>query len=335
MLHAPGDIRVEEIPDPVLTHDHEAIVRVVAACVCGSDLWPFRGIDQRENLPSQIGHEFIGVVEQLGASVERIKVGDFVIAPFLYSCGTCPNCLNGITPACLNGGGYVGCQAELVSVPQADGTLYSLPQEPNDDLLPHLLALSDVFPTGHHAAISARVTPGSSVAVVGDGAVGLGAVLAAKRLGATIIVAMSRHTERAALAREFGATHVVEARGKEGAAAVRDIVGAIGADAVLECVGTTESLKQAFLSLRPGGFVGYVGIPHDPALNIRAMFAKNTGLMGGIAPVRAYLDELVPEVLSGSLQPGKVFDLTLPLSHAAEAYQAMDERRAIKAMLLP
>ena len=335
MLYSPRDICVEQIPDPEISADHEAIVRVLAACVCGSDLWPYRGIGNNPDGPRQIGHEFIGVVERVGAAVGDIGVGDFVIAPFLYSCGVCVHCLNGVTPSCVNGGGYEGCQAELVKVPQADGTLYVLPAEPAESQYADLLALSDVFPTGHHAAICARVSAGGIAVVVGDGAVGLSGVLAAKRLGAANIIAMSRHESRAELARSFGATHVVADRGKAGAQAVKDILGGIGADAVLECVGTAESMKQAFLSLRPGGFVGYVGVPHDVDLNVPIMFAKNMGLMGGIAPVRAYLDELVPEVLAGTLRPGAVFDQTLPLAEAAAAYQAMDERRAIKVMLRP
>ena len=335
MLYAPGDIRVEELPDPVLSADHEAIVRVVASCVCGSDLWPYRGIDTRTSLPRQIGHEFVGIVEQVGTGVSKVAVGDFVIAPFLYSCGTCENCLNSVTPACVKGGGYDGCQAELVKVPQADGTLYVLPETPREEQLADLLALSDVFPTGHHAAVSARVQPGGSAVVVGDGAVGLSGVLAAKRLGASTIIAMSRHEDRAEVATQFGATHIVSERGKAGAAQVKEIVGGVGADGVLECVGTEESMKQAFMSLRPGGFVGYVGVPHTAKVNLLVMFAKNMGLMGGIAPVRSYLDELVPEVLAGSLRPGAVFDQTLPLSEAAEGYRAMDQRKSIKVMLRP
>lgn len=335
LLYAPGDIRVEEVPDPVLSADHEAIVRVVASCVCGSDLWPYRGIDTRTPLPRRIGHEFIGVVEQVGTGVSQVSVGDFVIAPFFYSCGECENCQFGVSSACVRGGAYDGCQAELVSVPQADGTLYRLPSRPNEEQFSDLLALSDVFPTGHHAAVSARVQAGGSAVVVGDGAVGLSGVLAAKRLGANTIVAMSRHDERAALAKRFGATHIVSERGKDGAAQVKEIVGEIGADAVLECVGTEESMKQAFMSLRPGGTVGYVGVPHTAKVNLMVLFGKNMGLMGGVAPVRSYLDELVPEVLAGNLRPGAVFDQTLPLSYAASAYRAMDERTAIKVMLRP
>lgn len=335
VLYSPGDIRLETVADPIIEADTDAIVRVLASCVCGSDLWPYRGIGQPQTEPRQIGHEHVGVVEHVGSAVADLAVGDVVIAPFLYSDNTCANCRNGIQSSCLHGGGYVGCQAELVRVPQADGTLVSVPAPVDDDLLPHLLALSDVFPTGHHAAVSARVGPGSTVAVVGDGAVGLSAVLAAKRLGASTVIAMSRHTDRQELAVRFGADHVVSERGKEGAAIVKDLCDGIGADAVLECVGTGESMKQAFQSLRPGGTVGYVGIPHDAALNLPVMFYTNSNLAGGVAPVRQYLPDLLPDVLDGTIRPGDVFDLTLPLEQVADAYRQMDERTAIKAMLLP
>ncbi|MBC9224964.1 zinc-binding dehydrogenase [Aeromicrobium sp. 636] len=335
VLHSPGDIRLDTVPDPVIEADTDAIVRVVASCVCGSDLWPYRGLNKPQTEPHQIGHEQVGIVESVGTDVSGIAVGDFVIAPFMYSDNTCVHCRNGVQTSCVNGGGYVGCQAELVRVPQADGTLVTVPGDVDDALLPHLLALTDVFPTGHHAAFGAGVTAGSTVAVVGDGAVGLSAVLAAKRLGAATVVAMSRHEDRQQLARRFGADHIVETRGKEGAAEVREILDGIGADAVLECVGTGESMKQAFLSLRPGGTVGYVGVPHGVELNVPAMFGRNQALAGGVAPVRRYLDELLPEVLSGALTPGDVFDLTVPLDQVADAYRAMDERTAIKALLKP
>ncbi|MFS0884501.1 zinc-dependent alcohol dehydrogenase family protein [Aeromicrobium sp. 179-A 4D2 NHS] len=335
VLHSPGDIRLDTLPDPVLAADTDAIVRVVAACVCGSDLWPYRGLNKPQTEPHQIGHEQVGIVESVGSDVSGLSVGDFVIAPFMYSDNTCAHCRNGVHTSCVNGGGYTGCQAELVRVPQADGTLVSVPGEVDDQLLPHLLALTDVFPTGHHAAVAAGVKAGSTVAVVGDGAVGLSAVLAAKRLGAATVVAMSRHEDRQRLATQFGADHIVATRGKEGAAEVREILDGIGADAVLECVGTGDSMKQAFLSLRPGGTVGYVGVPHGVELNVPAMFGRNQALAGGVAPVRNYLDELVPEVLSGDLKPGAVFDRTFGLDEVADAYRAMDERTAIKALLRP
>ncbi|WP_370189996.1 zinc-dependent alcohol dehydrogenase family protein [Aeromicrobium sp.] len=335
VLHSPGDIRLDTVPDAVLQDDTDAVVRVVAACVCGSDLWPYRGANGDQAEPRRIGHEFVGVVEQVGSAVADVAVGEFVIAPFLYSDNTCAVCRKGVQTSCVNGGGYDGAQAELVRVPFADGTLVRVPQPVDDALVPHLLTLSDVFPTGHHAAVSARVAPGSTVAVVGDGAVGLSAVLAAKRLGAETVVAMSRHEPRQELARRFGADHVVATRGKEGAAEVKEILGGIGADSVLECVGTKESMKQAFQSLRPGGTVGYVGVPHGVELNVPVMFGTNSGLAGGVAPVRHYLDELLPDVVSGAITPGDVFDLQLGLDDVAEAYRAMDERRAVKVLLRP
>jgi threonine dehydrogenase-like Zn-dependent dehydrogenase len=272
-----------------------------------------------------------------------LKEGDFVIAPFAFSDNTCPLCVRGVHTSCVQGGYWAGDdhdghpvdggQGELVRAPLADGTLVATPEQPSQELVAQLLTLSDVFPTGHHAAVSAGVTTGSTVAVVGDGAVGLSAVLAAKRLGAGRVVAMSRHEARQQLALEFGADEVVAERGKDGAAAVREIFDGIGADCVLECVGTTESMKQAMLSTRPGGRVGYVGVPHDVELNVPAMFRSNVGIAGGVAPARNYIEELLPDVLSGAVSPGRVFDLTVPLDQVADAYRAMDERTAIKSML--
>jgi threonine dehydrogenase-like Zn-dependent dehydrogenase len=340
VIHASRDIRVEEVPEPGLSSTGvDAIVRVVAACVCGSDLWPYRGITPT-NEPHRIGHEFVGVVESVGVDVRLVKEGDFVIAPFYVCDGTCVNCRNGVSTSCLQGswwggedraGGFAdGGQGERVRVPLADGTLAVVPGPVADDEIPGLLTLSDVMGTGHHAAVSAGVGPGDSVAVVGDGAVGLCAVIAAKRLGATTIIAMSRHADRQALAREFGATHIVEERGDEGVARVLELAGGIGADRVLECVGTKESMDQALRSARPGGMVGFVGVPNGgPELPVRQMFN------GGVAPVRDYIDELLPDVRSGAIRPGLVFDLELPLSDAAEGYAAMDERRATKVLLRP
>lgn len=342
VLHSPRDIRLDDVADPQLHTDGDAVVRVVASCVCGSDLWPYRGINEVKK-PQRIGHEFVGIVEQVGAGVQTLAVGDFVIAPFTFSDNTCALCERGVHPSCVKGGfwgtpdrdGHLadGGQGELVRVPQADGTLVATPEQPDEDLLRHVLTLSDVFPTGHHAAVSAGVTAGSTVAVVGDGAVGLSAVLAARRLGAGRVVAMSRHEDRQRLAREFGADEVVAERGKEGAAAVREILDGIGADHVLECVGTADSMKQAMLSARPGGRIGYVGVPHDVELNVPAMFSRNLGIAGGVAPVRAYLDELLPDVLDGTVRPGAVFDLAVPLDQVADGYRAMDERTAVKTML--
>jgi threonine dehydrogenase-like Zn-dependent dehydrogenase len=342
VLHRPRDIRLDDVADPQVVLDTDALVRVVSACICGSDLWPYRGVNEVHD-PQRIGHEFVGIVEAVGSEVSTVQPGDFVIAPFVYSDNTCPLCRRGVHTSCVRGGFWGGDdrdghfvdagQGEMVRVPLADGTLVATPSEPAADLVPHLLALSDVFPTGHHAAMSAGVTAGSTVAVVGDGAVGLSAVLAAKRLGADRIVAMSRHADRQAIAREFGADEIVAERGKEGAKTVREMLDGIGADFVLECVGTGDSMKQALACSRPGGRVGYVGVPHEVQLDVPSMFGRNIGLAGGIAPVRAYLDELLPEVLDGTLRPGAVFDLTLPLDQVAEGYRAMDERTAVKTLL--
>jgi hypothetical protein len=345
VIYGERDIRLDEVPEPVLSSGGDAIVRVVAACVCGSDLWPYRGISETKE-PHRIGHEFVGIVEAIGADVSTVKVGEFVIAPF-YDCdNTCVNCRNGVSTSCLNGGwwgaddragGFAdGAQGERVRVPHADGSLVATPTVPDDSLVPGLLTLADVMGTGHHAAVSAGVTPGSTVVVVGDGAVGLCAIIAAKRLGASRIVAMSRHADRQAVAREFGATDVIELRGDEGVEAVKALFDGIGADFVLECVGTQESMDQAIRSARPGGMVGYVGVPNGGAeLPIRTLFGTNVGVNGGVASVRGYIDELLPEVLSGAINPGRVFDLQLPLAEVAEAYAAMDERRAIKVLLRP
>ncbi|MGI9084018.1 MAG: zinc-dependent alcohol dehydrogenase family protein [Aeromicrobium sp.] len=342
VLHATRDIRLDDVDAPQLIEDGDAVVRVLASCICGSDLWPYRGLPEISG-PQRIGHEFVGIVEDVGASVQTVKPGDFVIAPFAFSDNTCPLCRLGIHTSCVNGGFWGnpdrsghpvdGGQGEVVRVPFADGTLVATADQPDESLVPHLLTLSDVFPTGHHAAISAGVTTGSTVAVVGDGAVGLSAVLAAKRLGASRVVAMSRHEDRQRIAREFGADEIVAERGKEGAAAVREIFDGIGADQVLECVGTADSMKQAMLSTRPGGRVGYVGVPHGVELNVPAMFGRNVGLAGGVAPARAYIEELLPDVLDGTVKPGQVFDQTLTLDKVADGYQAMDERTAVKTML--
>lgn len=345
VIHDARDIRVETVPDPVLSTGGDAIVRVAAACVCGSDLWPYRGVTPTDE-PHRIGHEFIGIVEAVGHDVARVSAGDFVIAPFYVCDNTCANCTNGVSTSCVNGSfwgtenpiaGFAdGAQGEQVRVPLADGTLVVVPGPVADDEIPGLLALSDVMGTGHHAAVSAGVQPGDTVAVVGDGAVGLCAIIAAKRLGATTIIAMSRHADRQALARDFGATHIVEERGDEGVAAVKGLTSGIGADRVLECVGTKESMDQAIRSTRPGGMVGYVGVPNGgPELPIRPLFGLNIGVNGGVAPVRGYIEELLPDVRSGAIAPGRVFDLELPLSEAAEAYAAMDERRATKVLLRP
>ena len=346
VIHGPRDIRLEEAPDPQLSSTgRDAIVRVVAACVCGSDLWPYRGVTETKE-PRRIGHEFVGLVEQVGDGVSAVKPGDFVIAPF-YDCDmTCANCVNGVSPSCLNGNWWGrddrdghfadGAQGELVRVPSADGSLVAVPGPIDDAMVPHLLALSDVMGTGWHAAVSAGVGPGSTVAVVGDGAVGLCGIIAAKQLGAARIIAMSRTPERQELARVFGADEIVAERGDEGIERVQALTDGLGADAVLECVGTAESMDQAIRSARPGGRVGYVGVPSGGAeLPIRTLFGSNVGVAGGVAPVRNYVEQLLPLVLDGTIEPGRVFDLELPLAEVAEAYAAMDERRAIKVLLRP
>jgi threonine dehydrogenase-like Zn-dependent dehydrogenase len=345
LIHAARDIRVEDVPDPRLHQPTDALVRVVAACVCGSDLWPYRGVTETSQ-PRRIGHEFVGVVEELGSDVSSLRTGDFVIAPFALSDNTCVHCRNGVHTSCERGASWGGQdendllidagQGEAVRVPMADGTLVATPEVPDDDMVASLLTLSDVMGTGHHAARAAGVGPGSTVVVVGDGAVGLCAVIASRRLGAERVIAMSRHADRQAMARDFGATDIVEERGDEGVARVTDLLGGIGADSSLECVGTKESMLQAIDCTRPGGRVGYVGVPAGGAeLPIRALFGANVSVGGGVAPVRGYLDELLADTLSGAINPGKVFDLELPLEQAAEAYAAMDERRSIKTMLRP
>lgn len=345
LLYGERDIRVEAVPDAAVLTARDAVVRVTAACVCGSDLWPYRGVTAVTE-PRRIGHELVGIVEAIGADVTTVAPGDFVIAPFYWCDNTCLNCRNGVSTSCLNGGWWGstdreghpvdGAQGELVRVPLADGTLVATPEVPDDALVPSLLTLADVMGTGHHAAVSAGATEGSTVAVVGDGAVGLCAVLAARRLGASRVVAMSRHVGRQQIAREFGASDIVAERGDAGVDAVKELFDGIGPDIVLECVGTKESMDQAIRSARPGGMVGYVGVPNGgPELPIRTLFGSNVGVNGGVAPVRGYIDELLPEVLAGTLTPGRVFDLELPLADAAEAYAAMDERRATKVLLRP
>ncbi|MGA7204113.1 MAG: zinc-dependent alcohol dehydrogenase family protein [Specibacter sp.] len=347
MIYGPGDIRVEDRDYPELRMPDDVVVKVSAACVCGSDLWPYRGVKAVKG-PEAIGHEFVGVVESVGTAVTDMAVGDFVIAPFVDSCGTCPQCRNGVTVACdhIAGWGDVdehgffvdGAQGQAVRVPQAEATLVKVPgvTEPDAALMASLLTLSDVMATGHHAAVSANVGPGRTVVVVGDGAVGLCGVLAAKRLGATRIIAMSRHQDRAALATTFGATDIVAERGDDGVAAVRELLGGVLADSVLECVGTKESMEQALHSVRPGGSLGFVGVPTGGAeIPLRYLFDSNIHVAGGMASARTYIPELLEDVLNGSINPGLVFDSTMPLEEAAEAYRAMDERRAIKVLLKP
>jgi threonine dehydrogenase-like Zn-dependent dehydrogenase len=333
VIHGTKDIRFEDRPDPVVTEPTDAVIRTVAACVCGSDLWRYRGIEE-VTAAAAMGHEYVGIVEQVGDAVTTVKPGDFVVGGFLHSDNTCAVCAKGMHANCQHVGGFDGCQADKIRIPYADGTLLALPDQPDADLIPSLLALSDVMCTGWHAAVSADVRPGSSVVVVGDGAVGLSGVLAAAQLGATTIIAMSRHASRQQVATEFGATHIVAERGEEGLAKVRELTDGIGADAVLECVGTEEARRQAVAYARPGGMIGLVGVPHGD-LPTDELFWANKGIRGGVAPVRAYLPHLLDLVLRREIDPGKVFDLTLPLSEVAEAYRAMDERRAIKVLLQP
>jgi threonine dehydrogenase-like Zn-dependent dehydrogenase len=311
-------------------------VRVVATCVCGSDLWNYRGINEFSK-PRLIGHEGIGEVVTVGPEVGAIKPGDFVVIPFDYCCGRCPHCLAGFHNACVRGGVFGQNQSEFIRVPQADGSLVATPEAPAPEQLADLLALSDVMATGWHAAVSAGVGrhADGTVVVVGDGAVGLSGILAASTLGARRIVAMSRNPARQELARWFGATDIVPERGVEGVQAILDLTDGVGADATLECVGTNDSMRQAIGATRPGSTVGYVGVPHGVQLPIGEMFSTNVGVAGGQAPVRAYLPRLLDLVLGGGFHPGAVFDLTVPLDDVAEAYRAMDERRAIKALLLP
>ena len=334
ILHAPGDVRFEERTDPVIVEPTDAIVRTVAACVCGSDLWPYRGFNKIRE-PRPIGHEYVGIVEEVGGEVSTVKPGEFVVGGFLFSDNTCPHCQGGFHSACANGGGYDGCQAEYIRIPQADGTLLATPEPPPDDLIPSLLALSDVMATGWFAAVSAGVEPGMTAVVVGDGAVGLCGVIAASQLGAERVIAMSRHEQRRKLALEFGATELVSERGDDGIAKIKELTDGVGADAVLECVGTGESMLQALRSTRPGGMVGYVGVPHGVELPVKEMFFNLVGLRGGPAPVRRFLPDLMDRVWDRRIDPGQVFDLELPLEQVADAYRAMDQREAIKVLLRP
>ena len=334
VLYGPRDVRLEERDTPTIIEPTDAIIRLPAACVCGSDLWPYRGIDPVAQ-PTPIGHEYCGIVEEVGRAVTTIRRGQFVIGSFFASDNTCPNCRAGYQSACRQRELVGGAQAEVLRVPLADGTLVATPDLPSDDLIPSLLTLSDVMGTGWFAAEAAGVKPGMTVAVVGDGAVGLLAVLSARQMGAKRIIAMSRHEPRQKLALEFGATDVVTERGDSGVARIKELTNGIGADATLECVGTEESLMQAIRSTRPGATVGYVGVPHGVELNAQELFFTHVGLHGGPAPVRQFLPHLIDLVWNRKIDPGKVFDLTLPLDQVAEGYRAMDERRAIKTLLRP
>lgn len=335
-MHGPGDVRVEDRPEPVIAEPTDAIIRVAAACICGSDLWPYRGIE-KPRWPRPMGHEYVGVVEEIGSAVTTLTTGDFVVGSFFASDNTCEICRAGYQSRCVHAVpmGSIGSQAERLRVPLADGTLVATPATPVPDQLPALLAASDVLGTGWFAADAAAAGPGKTVVVVGDGAVGLLGVLAARHLGAERVIAMSRHADRQALARKFGATDIVTERGDDGVARVKELTGGLGAHSVIEAVGTQESMLQAIRSTRAGGHVGYVGVAHDVELPGDELFFSGVHLHGGPAPVRRFLPELVELVMSGRIDPGRVFDLTLPLEEAAEGYRAMDERRAVKVLLTP
>lgn len=334
IMHGPGDVRVEEVERPSVIEPTDAIIRVTATCVCGSDLWPYRGI-QPMRRPMQMGHEYIGVVEEIGADVRNVAVGDFVVGSFVASDGTCEICQAGYQSRCIHQVmmGAIGTQADFARIPLADGTLVTVPGTPTEEQLRSLLAASDVLGTGWFAAVAAEAGPGKTVAVVGDGAVGLLGILAAKRLGAERIIAMSRHADRQALARKFGATDIVEERGEEGVARIKELTGGYGAHSTIEAVGTQEAMDQAIQATRPGGHVGFVGVSHGVELDGLGLFFSTVHLHGGPAPVRRFLPELIELIMNDEIDPGVVFDLSVPIEDAAEAYRAMDERRATKVML--
>jgi threonine dehydrogenase-like Zn-dependent dehydrogenase len=334
VLYGARDVRFEDRPDPVILQPTDAIIRLPFTCICGSDLWPYRGI-QPIAAPAPMGHEYCGVVEEVGRGVTSVKPGQFVIGSFFASDNTCPHCRHGYQTSCQRFEPVVGAQAPHMRVPLADGTLVATRDVPDPDMIPSLLALSDVMGTGWFAADAANVKPGATVVVVGDGAVGLLGVLSAKQMGAERIIAMSRHESRQQLAREFGATDLVTERADEGVERIKQLTKGVGADSVLECVGTQESMMQAIKATRPGGSVGYVGVPHGVSLDGQQLFFSHVHLHGGPAPVRKYLPKLIDLVFNGTINPGKVFDLVLPLAQVAEGYRAMDERRAIKTLLRP
>jgi threonine dehydrogenase-like Zn-dependent dehydrogenase len=334
VMHAPGDVRVDEVVKPTIVEPTDALIRVTAACICGSDLWPYRGIEDVHQ-PTRMGHEYIGVVEEIGDDVHGIEVGDFIVGSFVASDNTCEICQAGFQSRCIHQVmmGSVGTQADYARIPLADGTLVKVDGEPTPAQVKSLLAASDVLGTGWFAAVAAEAGPGKTVAVVGDGAVGLLAILAAKRLGAERVIAMSRHTDRQALAKRFGATDVVEERGEEGVAKIKELTGGYGAHSTVEAVGTQESMMQAIHATRPGGHVGYVGVSHGVELDGLDLFFSTVSLLGGPAPVRRFLPELIDLIMTEQIDPGVVFDLELPIEEAAEGYKAMDERRATKVLL--
>jgi threonine dehydrogenase-like Zn-dependent dehydrogenase len=339
-MYAAGDVRVEDVPDVSIVDPTDAIVRITSACICGSDLWPYAELEPTET-GRPMGHEAIGIVEDVGPDVRTVKRGDLVVMPFAFSDGTCAFCSEGLHTACIHGGFFDGygtsaAQAEAVRVPLADGTLYALAVGEDDGLMPSLLTLSDVLGTGHHAAVVAGVKPGDSVAVIGDGAVGLCGVIAAKRLGADQIIIMGRHEARTSLARELGATDVVAERGEEAVERIRELSGGYGVHGVLECVGTEQATDTSVAIARPGGGVGRVGVPHYEAIPLaQPMFYKNVRVGGGPAPVRAYIDELLPDILEGTIDPGRVFDRTVTLDGVPDGYRAMADRESIKVLVTP
>lgn len=340
VMFGAGDVRIENVPDARLIEPTDAVVTVTRACICGSDLWPYKTMEHTDS-GRVMGHEAIGIVEAVGADVRTIKAGDLVVMPFAYSDGNCIFCHEGLQTSCIHGGFFgtselAGAQAEAVRIPQADGTLFVLPVGKDDALMPSLLTLSDVMGTGHHAAVAAKVAPGETVAVVGDGAVGLCGVIAARRLGAEQIIMLGRHADRIALAREFGATDVMSERGAEAVERVRELTGGFGVHSVLECVGLDESMLTAISIARPGGAVGRVGVPqHELMSGSQPAFYNNVTVSGGPAPVRAYIEELLPDVLEGRIEPGRVFDRVIGLDEVPAGYRAMNEREAIKVMVEP
>ncbi len=332
VLHGPGDVRYEQVEDPKILKPTDAIIKLSATCICGSDLWPYRGLSPREG-PAHMGHEYCGVVVEVGQEVRAIRPGQFVVGSFCLSDNTCPHCQFGFQSSCRQREFMTGAQAPYARVPLADGTLVATAEMPDAEMIRHMLAASDVLGTGWYGAVAANVREGGTVVVVGDGAVGLMGVMAASQLGAGRIIAMSRHETRSALAREFGATDIVEERGEDGVARVMDMTDGVGAESVIEAVGMAQSMQQAMGVCRPGGAIGYVGVPHGVSFDGQQLFFKQQRMLGGPAPVRRFLPDLMDRVLRGRIEPGKVFDLTLPIAEVAEGYKAMDERRAIKTML--
>lgn len=332
VMHGPRDVRYERVDDPKLIRPTDVIIKLSATCICGSDLWPYRGL-QPQNGPAHMGHEYCGVVVEVGSQVRAFTKGQFVVGSFCLSDNTCPHCQFGFQSSCEQIEFMTGAQAPYARVPLADGTLVATDEMPDTEMIPHMLAVSDVLGTGWYAACAAQVRKGGTVVVVGDGAVGLMGVMAASQLGAERIIAMSRNADRQKLAREFGATDIIEERGEEGIARVMELTSGIGAESVLECVGMEQSMSQAMGVCRPGGSIGYVGVPHGVSLDGQRLFFKQQRMLGGPAPVRRFLPDLMHRVLSGQIKPGKVFDLVLPLEQVAEGYRAMDERRAIKTLL--